>query len=169
MKWWVHGEISRPLFTIIFRPQMLKFHQYSILTRETMVIFRAIYCVKILQWTFTPFYTSENFCFFQSKGSWFLKLSEGQKCKCLPKDFQTVLILEIITQTWKDLWRAAFGAVTPIVSACDVISSLINFCWAPSFGFGFISWISGATIIGVIIKSKWKNAVLFSGFAFFWC
>jgi hypothetical protein len=35
---------SKPLFTIIFRPEKLKFHQYSILTRETMVGFD-IYCV----------------------------------------------------------------------------------------------------------------------------
>ena len=30
---------SRPLFTIIFRPEMLKFHPYSILTGDTMVGF----------------------------------------------------------------------------------------------------------------------------------
>ena len=35
---------SRPLFTIIFRPEMLKFQPYSILTGETMVGF-VIYCV----------------------------------------------------------------------------------------------------------------------------
>ena len=35
---------SRPLFTIIFRPEMLKFHQYSILSGEAMVGF-VIYCV----------------------------------------------------------------------------------------------------------------------------
>ena len=35
---------SRPLFTIIFRPEMLKFHPYSILNGETMVGF-VIICV----------------------------------------------------------------------------------------------------------------------------
>ena len=35
---------SRPLFTIIFRPDMLKFHPYSILTGDTMVGF-VIFCV----------------------------------------------------------------------------------------------------------------------------
>ena len=30
---------SRPLFTIIFRPEILKFHPYSILIRQTMVRF----------------------------------------------------------------------------------------------------------------------------------
>ena len=35
---------SRPLYTIIFRPEMLKFDAYSILTGETMVGF-VIYCV----------------------------------------------------------------------------------------------------------------------------
>ena len=35
---------SRPLFTIIFRPEMLKFHPYSILTGDTMVGF-IIFCV----------------------------------------------------------------------------------------------------------------------------
>ena len=35
---------SRPLFTIIFRPEMLKFHPYSILTEDTMVGF-VIFCV----------------------------------------------------------------------------------------------------------------------------
>ena len=35
---------SRPLFTIIFRPEVLKFHPYSILTRDTMVGF-VIFCV----------------------------------------------------------------------------------------------------------------------------
>ena len=35
---------SRPLFTIIFRPEMLKFHPYFILTRETMDGF-VIFCV----------------------------------------------------------------------------------------------------------------------------
>ena len=35
---------SRPLFTIIFWPEMLKFHPYSILTGDTMVGF-VIFCV----------------------------------------------------------------------------------------------------------------------------
>ena len=35
---------SRPLFTIIFRPEMLKFHTYSIFTGDTMVGF-VIFCV----------------------------------------------------------------------------------------------------------------------------
>ena len=35
---------SMPLFTIIFRPEMLKFPPYSILTRDTMVRF-VIFCV----------------------------------------------------------------------------------------------------------------------------
>ena len=35
---------SRPLVTIIFRPEILKFHQYSIWSGETMVRF-VIYCV----------------------------------------------------------------------------------------------------------------------------
>ena len=35
---------SRPLFTIIFRPDMLKFRPYSILTGDTMVGF-VIFCV----------------------------------------------------------------------------------------------------------------------------
>ena len=35
---------SRPLFTIIFRPELLKLHPYSILTGDTMVGF-VIYCV----------------------------------------------------------------------------------------------------------------------------
>ena len=35
----------RPLFIIIFRPEMLKFHPYSILTGDTRVDF-VIYCVK---------------------------------------------------------------------------------------------------------------------------
>ena len=35
---------SRPLFTIIFSPEMLKFHPYSILTGDTMVGF-VIFCV----------------------------------------------------------------------------------------------------------------------------
>ena len=30
-------SFSRPLFTIIFRPEILKIHPYSILTRQTMV------------------------------------------------------------------------------------------------------------------------------------
>ena len=34
---------SRPLFTIIFRPEMLKFHPYSILTGDTMVGFVIFY------------------------------------------------------------------------------------------------------------------------------
>ena len=37
---------SRPLFTIIFMPEMLKFHPYFILTGETTVGF-VIYCVLI--------------------------------------------------------------------------------------------------------------------------
>ena len=37
---------SRPLFTVIFWPEILKFHPYSILTWETMIGF-AIYCVLI--------------------------------------------------------------------------------------------------------------------------
>ena len=35
---------SRPLFTIIFRPEMLRFRPYSILTGDTMVRF-VIFCV----------------------------------------------------------------------------------------------------------------------------
>ena len=37
-------KIPRPLFIIIFRPEMLKFHPYSILTGDTRVEF-VIYCV----------------------------------------------------------------------------------------------------------------------------
>ena len=37
---------SRPLFTIIFRSEMLKFYPYSILTGERMVGF-VIFCVLI--------------------------------------------------------------------------------------------------------------------------
>ena len=38
----------RPLFIIIFRPEMLKFHPYSILTRDTRVEFVIhILCVKV--------------------------------------------------------------------------------------------------------------------------
>ena len=37
---------SRPLFTIIFRPEMLKLHPYSILTGDTIVGF-VIFCVLI--------------------------------------------------------------------------------------------------------------------------
>ena len=40
---------SRPLFTIIFRPEMLKFHPHSILTRDTMVEF-VIFCVLKKDW-----------------------------------------------------------------------------------------------------------------------
>ena len=48
---------SRPLFTIISRPEILKFHPYSILTGETMVRF-VIYCVlscNIQNWVFRPY------------------------------------------------------------------------------------------------------------------
>ena len=38
---------SVSLFTIIFKPEMLKFHPYSILTGETMVGV-VIYCVLIM-------------------------------------------------------------------------------------------------------------------------
>ena len=41
---WRRKKNSRPLFTISFRPKMLKFHPYSILTGETKVRF-VIYCV----------------------------------------------------------------------------------------------------------------------------
>ena len=40
------NSFSRPLFTIIFKPEMLKFHPYSVLTGQTMVGF-VIYCVLI--------------------------------------------------------------------------------------------------------------------------
>ena len=40
----------RPLFIIIFRPKMLKFHPYSILTGDTRVEF-VIYCVLNTVWT----------------------------------------------------------------------------------------------------------------------
>ena len=40
------NNFSRPLFTIIFRPEMLKFHPYSILTGDTRVEF-VIFCVLI--------------------------------------------------------------------------------------------------------------------------
>ena len=43
--WWNFKNIfPRPLFIIIFRPEMLKFHPYSILTGDTRVEF-VIYCV----------------------------------------------------------------------------------------------------------------------------
>ena len=43
---WRHFKniFHRPLFIIIFRPEMLKFHPYSILTGDTRVEF-VIYCV----------------------------------------------------------------------------------------------------------------------------
>ena len=54
---------SRLLFTIIFRPEMLKFHQYSILTGETMVAF-VIFCVLNItavfqKYRFGKFYLSD--------------------------------------------------------------------------------------------------------------
>ena len=39
---------STPLFTIIFRPEMLKFHPYSFLTGDTIVGF-VIFCVLRLR------------------------------------------------------------------------------------------------------------------------
>ena len=39
---------SGPLFTINFRPEMLKFHPYFILTRDTMVGF-VIFCVLTIK------------------------------------------------------------------------------------------------------------------------
>jgi hypothetical protein len=42
-KWQAHGGISK-IFTIIFKPEVLKFHPYSILTGQPMVVF-VIYCV----------------------------------------------------------------------------------------------------------------------------
>ena len=47
---------SRPLFTIIFRPEMLKFHPYSVLTRNIMVGF-VIFCVLRL---FLVLFSTEN-------------------------------------------------------------------------------------------------------------
>ena len=47
-------------FTIIFRPEMLKFHPYSILTGDTIVGF-AIFCVLIVR---VP--CSEQTCFFMN-------------------------------------------------------------------------------------------------------
>ena len=44
----------RPLFIIIFRPEMLKFHQCSILTGDTRVEF-VIYCVLRTPWWITDF------------------------------------------------------------------------------------------------------------------
>ena len=48
-KWLAHGGISkicfRPLFTTIFRQDMLKFHPYSIFTRDTTIRV-VILCVK---------------------------------------------------------------------------------------------------------------------------
>ena len=38
---------SRPLFTIIFRPKMIKFHPYSILTGEGKVEFLIYYCMYV--------------------------------------------------------------------------------------------------------------------------
>ena len=41
---YIHEFGFRPLFIIIFRPEMLKFHPYSILTGDTRFEF-VIYCV----------------------------------------------------------------------------------------------------------------------------
>ena len=43
-RWNFKNIFSRTLFNIIFWPEILKFHPYSILTRQTMVRF-VIYCV----------------------------------------------------------------------------------------------------------------------------
>ena len=50
----------RPLFIIIFRPEMLKFHPYSILTGDTRVEF-VIYCV--LKEKYFLFQIFQIFCF----------------------------------------------------------------------------------------------------------
>ena len=42
-----HKYFSGPLFTIIFRPERLKFHPYSILTGDTLIGF-VIFCVLSL-------------------------------------------------------------------------------------------------------------------------
>ena len=58
----------RPLFIIIFRPEMLKFHPYSILTGDTRVEF-VIYCVLI--WFYFPFQKFDiTICF------WYLHLRQ---------------------------------------------------------------------------------------------
>ena len=44
--WWAHGGISRPLFIIIFRLEMLKFHPYSVLIRDTIVGFVIFYVLR---------------------------------------------------------------------------------------------------------------------------
>ena len=51
---------SRPLFTIIFRPEMLKFHPYSILTGDTMVGF-VIFCVLRIYIILLIFWITESF------------------------------------------------------------------------------------------------------------
>jgi hypothetical protein len=67
----------RPLFTIIFRPEMLKFHLYSILTGETMVGF-VIYCVlkiHIINGQSTdPLLRSSKFCHISVNKKGFLKI-----------------------------------------------------------------------------------------------
>ena len=69
MTWWAHWGISknifpRPLFIIIFRPEMLKFHSYAILTRDTRVEF-VIYRVlrSSGEWFGTIFSYLQNSCF----------------------------------------------------------------------------------------------------------
>ena len=59
---------SRPLFTIIFRPEMLKFHPYSVLTRDTMVGF-VIFCVLSIFWLL-------SFHILGLETLWIYKLSE---------------------------------------------------------------------------------------------
>ena len=53
---------SRPLFTIIFRPEILKFHPYSTLTGDTMVGF-VIFCVLIEGMYFKSFLEIDNHTF----------------------------------------------------------------------------------------------------------
>ena len=53
-------KFPRPLFIIIFRPEMLKFHPYSILTRGTMVGF-VIFCVLISKSSFNQMISNQDF------------------------------------------------------------------------------------------------------------
>ena len=54
------NTFSRPLFTIIYSPEMLKFHPYSILTGDTRVEF-VIYCVLRSSFVFSGLFVVGDF------------------------------------------------------------------------------------------------------------
>ena len=113
LTWWAHGGTfknlhSSPLFTILIRPEMLKFHPYSTLTGETRVEFDIYRVLK------------KDCCQIQDLSKYIVRLRQRMKYLLMVHSF----LVHLFSSSGLPASR---GWLVPIVISCNCqLPSYIN-------------------------------------------